>query len=178
MTNFWNQLETQQISKNQVEEFLLSKLGQPNNSTQTNLLKEIIKKIKAYYFTAEPENNTIFSLTGTIVKADHILEKKQKEGRRKGQTYYVLKITTAEGTEQLQAREQDLDPAKFSQIQKSALLAKNLVFKYKIWITNKQIIDFYPLAKKPKLKNLERLKNSEQSQGLENLKRSHKAETG
>jgi hypothetical protein len=37
---------------------------------------------------------------------------------------------------------------KWTQITKLALLGQNLVFKYKKWITNKQIIDFSPPSKK------------------------------
>ena len=146
---FWQQLEAKQISKEQVEEFLLAKLGRPNNLTQTNLLTEIIKKINAYYFAryaTEIPNTTVFSLIGKIAKASDIIEKQFKEGRRRGQTYYVLEITTAEGTkEKLQAFPEITLTEQLSQIQQLAILGQNLVFKYRKWITNKELLEFYPL---------------------------------
>jgi hypothetical protein len=70
---------------------LIKKLGQPANELQTNLLADIIKKIVSYYLT-EPEsvNFTTYSLIGTVLE---ISEKKFKEGKQKGQTYYALKLT-------------------------------------------------------------------------------------
>jgi hypothetical protein len=58
----------------------------------------------------------------------------------------VLKLGGA-GKEVLQAKKENLPEEKWTQIEKMALLGKNLVFKYKKWITNKQVLDFYPQAK-------------------------------
>jgi hypothetical protein len=70
---------------------LIKKLGQPANELQTNLLTEIIKKIVSYYFTEEVNQNfTTYSLIGTVLE---VSEKKFKEGKQKGQTYYALKLT-------------------------------------------------------------------------------------
>jgi ribosomal protein L30E len=60
-----------------------------------------------------------------------------------GQTYYSLKI----GEESLQVLPENLPTEKLSQIQQLAILKKKLVFKYKKWITNKQLLDFYPYQK-------------------------------
>ena len=56
-----------------------------------------------------------------------------------GQTYYVLKI----GSERLQATEAELEPNKWEQIKKLALIGQNLVFKYRKFYQNKQLLDFY-----------------------------------
>jgi hypothetical protein len=145
--NFWSQLETKQISKDQVEAFLLNLLGKPNNPTQQNLLTEILKKVNAYYFASEIQNTTIYQLIGTIIKPEKVIEKQFKEGKRMGQTYYVLKITSPDGEESLQAFQENLEPSKWKQISKLAILKQKLVFKYKKWITNKQLLDFYPAGK-------------------------------
>jgi len=147
MDTFWQQLETKTLAKDQVEAFLFSKLGQPSNPTQQNLLTEILKKVNAYYFANEIQNTTIYQLIGTIIKPEKVIEKQFKEGKRMGQTYYSLKITSPDGEESLQALQENLEPAKFSQIEKLAILQQNLVFKYKKWITNKQLLDFYPAGK-------------------------------
>lgn len=157
--SFWQQLESKEISKNQVEEYLIAKLGTPNNLTQHNLLTEIVKKVNAYYFASEIQNNTLFSLIGKVGKASDIIEKQFKEGKNKGQTYYVLKVTSEEGEDKLQALQENLSIDKLSQIKQLAILGQKLVFKYKKWITNKQIIDFYPMQEnKPKKGNSKRKK--------------------
>lgn len=76
-----------------------------------------------------------------------IADRTHKTGKNKGQTYYVLKLGGGQAKETLQARQEDLPEEKWQQIQKLAILGQNLVFKYKKWITNKQIIDFYPPKK-------------------------------
>jgi len=146
-STFWTQLETKQISKEQIESHLITKLGTPNNPTQTNLLQEITNKINSYYFAIEIQNTTVFSLIGKVEKAIDIVEKQRKKGKKRGQTFYVLKIACKEGKEQLQAYQEDLEPAKWQKIQQLAILNQNLVFKWKKWIVNKQIVDFYPASK-------------------------------
>lgn len=149
--NFWQQLADKEIAtKPQIEKSLTEKLGIPNSQLSANCLTELTKKIYTFYFAEEPENYTTYSLTGTILKNSDIVEKKQKEGKRMGQTYYVLKVSTQEGEEKLQARQGDLEPVKFAQITKSAILGRKLVFKYKKYITNKQILDFNLASKKAK----------------------------
>lgn len=149
--NFWQQLETKQISKDRVEAFLTSSLGTPTNQIQTNLLTELCKKVNAYYFASEIKNTTVFSLIGKIEKASDIVEKQFKEGKRIGQVYYSLKVSSLDGEEKLQALSEDLAAEKLGQIKQLAILDKDLVFKYKKWITNKQLLDFYPYqANKPK----------------------------
>jgi hypothetical protein len=71
-----------------------------------------------------------------------ISDRRFKEGPKKGQVYYVLKLGGA-GKEVLQARKEDLTEEQWSQIKNLALLGKNLVFKYKKYFSNKQIIGFY-----------------------------------
>ena len=151
MTNFWEQLESKQISnKHQVEKYLLSKLGIPSNQLANNCLQELTKKIISYYQTETPKNYTIYSLVGSLNSPDQVIEKKFKEGKRLGQTYYLLKV----GQEKLQASQENLSKEKWNQITKLAILNQNLVFKYKKWITNKELLDFYPVNKQEKLKTM------------------------
>jgi hypothetical protein len=82
---------------------LFKKLGSPTNELQTNLAQEILKKISSYFYSeAETQNFTTYSL---ISSAKEISEKKYREGKSKGQTYYVLKLASQET---LQARKEDL----------------------------------------------------------------------
>jgi len=142
--NLWTQLETKQITdRGGIEKYLLTKLGQPTNEIQTNLLFELTKKINSYYAESAEQNYTTYSLVGYLTE---ISERKYKEGKNKGQTYYVLKLGGAD-KETLQAKKENLPKDKWNQIVKLAILGKNLVFQYKKWITNKQIIDFYPQTK-------------------------------
>lgn len=151
--NFWDDLENKNFTKEQAENYLLTKLGSPIGSTQTNLYQEIIKKINAYYFSQEIENYTIYSLIGTLTSPEQIIEKRFKEGKFKGQTYYLLKLTKPKG-ESLQVRKELLSADKWEQITKLAILKQNLVFKYKKWITNKELLDFIPYENVPKSKGL------------------------
>ena len=137
--NLWNHLANQTIKdRTQIEQHLIKKLGQPNNELNNNLFSEIVKKINSYYAEPESQNFTTYSLIGFI---SEISERKYKEGKNKGQTYYVLKLGGS-NKETLQARKEDLPKDKWTQIEKMALLGKNLVFKYKKYFSNKQIIDF------------------------------------
>lgn len=159
---FWNQLESKQISKEQIEPFLKTQLGTPANLTQTNLLAEIVKKVNSYYFQPIINNTATFSLYGQV---QEIQPKQYKEGKRMGQTYYLLKLGEPKG-ETLKASQTDLSAEKWNQLEKSALLGKKLVFEYRKWITNKELLDFYP-KQKGKVSNTAKLK-----------KTSDKAETG
>ena len=143
--NFWNHLESKKIiDREQIEKHLTKKLGQPQNEIQVNLLGEIIKKINSYYAEPEEQNYTTYSLVGWV---NEISERKYKEGKNKGQTYYALKLGGA-GKEILQARKELLDEAKWEQVKSLAILGKNLVFSYRKWITNKQVLDFYSPEKR------------------------------
>ena len=143
--NFWQSLENQSITKDQLQPTLFKKLGKPSTDLQTNLCQEILKKIVSYFYSeAETQNYTTYSLIGSVFE---IADRTHKTGKNKGQTYYVLKLG-GQAKETLQARKEDLPEDKWKQIQKLAILGKNLVFKYKKWITNKQILDFYPQSKK------------------------------
>lgn len=185
-TNFWNQLESKNISKNQVEEFLLAKLGKLTNQTQANLCQEFIKKVNAYYFQPQINNSATFSLYGYC---QEIQAKQYKEGKRMGQTYYLLKLGEPQG-ETLKASQTDLSAEKWTQVEKSSLLGKKLVFKYRKWITNKELLDFYPQQKPSKTLSIAKLKKKlwlvasgtelplDKSKRLEDLKSSDKAETG
>lgn len=143
--NFWTQLENKQITREQLQPTLFKKLGEPSGELQQNLSQELIKKITSYYFAEENNNNnyTTFSLFGYLTE---ISERKYKEGPRKGQVYYTLKLGGS-NKETLQARKELLPEDKWNQIKNLAILGKNLVFTYRKWINNKQIIDFYPQAK-------------------------------
>ena len=140
--NFWNQLESQQITREQLQPTLFKKLGSPANELQANLAQEILKKITSYYFSSvEEQNYTTHSLIGSI---QEISERIRKTGQRKGQVDYNLKLNAKEI---LQARQEDLAKEKWEQITKLAILGQNLVFKYKKYFANKQVLDFYPPAK-------------------------------
>ena len=143
--NFWNQLENKQITdRESIEQHLTKKLGKPTNQLAINCLEELTKKVNSYYTEPETQNYTTYSLIGSVFE---IADRTHKTGKNKGQTYYVLKLG-GQAKETLQARKEDLPEDKWKQIQKLAILGQNLVFKYKKWITNKQIIDFYPQSKK------------------------------
>jgi len=138
--NFWTQLEKQTLTKEQLQPTLFKKLGEPTTELQQNLAQEILKKIISYFYAeTESSNYTTYSLVGSIVE---ISQRKYKEGKHKGQTYYVLKLGGL-NKETLQAKKENLPEAKWKQIEHLAILGQNLVFKYKKWITNKQILDFY-----------------------------------
>ena len=141
--NFWNQLQSKQVTKEQVFSYLTKKLGSPTTELQQNLLAELIKKINSYYAEPEEQNYTTYSLLGYPTE---ISDRKFKEGPKKGQIYYVLKLGGA-GKEVLQARKEDLSEEQWTQIKNLALLGKNLVFKYKKYFANKQIIGFYSQGK-------------------------------
>ena len=144
MTNFWEQLESKKITnKTEIAHYLTQKLGQPNNQLSSNCLQELTKKITSYYQEDQPKNYTIYTLTGSLTSPEQILERKFRDGKRMGQIYYVLKI----GTEQLQATEAELEPNKWERIKKLAIIGQNLVFKYRKFYTNKQLLDYYPNEK-------------------------------
>ena len=71
----------------------------------------------------------------------------RKEGPKKGQIFYDLVLGSKEV---LKAYKEDLPEEKFKQIAKLTLLGQNLVFQYKKWFSNKQILGWYPVAKKVK----------------------------
>jgi len=110
-TSFWQQLEAKKLSKETAETFLLAKLGQPSNQTQTNLYQEIIKKINSYYFSQEPENQAIYSLIGLVSK---ITQRPRKTGKHKGETKFVIELS--EPKETLQAYQEDLSKDKWQQL--------------------------------------------------------------
>ena len=145
--NFWNQLETKKLTTRQeIEHYLTAKLGEPTNELQTNLLFELTKKINSYYQEDQPKNYTTYTLIGSLTSPEKILERKFREGKRMGQTYYILKVDK----EKLQAIEQELKPSKWQQITKLAIIGQELVFKYRKFYTNKQLLDFYPTENKEK----------------------------
>jgi hypothetical protein len=147
--NLWNALEKKQITKEQLPITLFKKLGEPATELQTNLCSEIIKKIASYYFTSQEEQNwTIYSVVGWVAE---IIHKRFKEGPKKGQSYYVLILGNKDMTtgmkQKLQAQQENLKTEQWNQITKLGLLGQNLVFQYRKWITNKQILDWYPVPK-------------------------------
>ena len=145
--SLWTELETKKITTRQeIEHYLTQKLGQPNNQLSSNCLTELTKKISSYYQPDQPKNYTIYTLTGSLTSPEQMLERKFKEGKRMGQTYYILKV----GQEKLQATEAELAPSKWEQIKKLAILNQELVFKYRKFYQNKQLLDFYPTENKEK----------------------------
>ena len=143
-TSFWTQLESKKITdRSEIEQFLLTKLGTPETELQQNLLFELTKKVHSYYTEEIKQSNITYSLLGFV---SEIVEKRFKEGKRRGQIFYSLKLGEPKG-EKLRALQEDLSPEKWEQVQKLAILGKNLVFKYKFWLTNKDVLDFYPHKK-------------------------------
>lgn len=139
MTTLWQQLESKKLTeRKEIENYLLQKLGTPTNQLSSNCLTELTKKITSYYTETQPQHYTVYQLPGSLTSPEQIIEKQFKEGKRMGQTYYVLQI----GKEKLQALQENLPPQKWQQIIKMEILNQNLVFKYKKWITNKQLLDF------------------------------------
>jgi hypothetical protein len=137
--SLWNQLETKQITKEQLPITLFKKLGEPTNELQANLAQEILKKIISYYFSAEADQNyTIYSVVGYVAE---IVQRKWKEGPKKGQVYYDLILKDTK--EKLKAQQELLKPEQWTQIVKLALLGQNLVFQYRKWFSNKQILGWY-----------------------------------
>lgn len=142
--SFWTQLESKQITNRQeIEQYLTQKLGEPKTELQTNLLFELTKKINSYYAEEHRQSDTTYSMLGFV---SEIVEKKFKEGKRRGQTFYSLRLGEPKG-ERLRALKENLPTDKWEQVQKLAILNKNLVFKYNFWLTNKDVLDFYPRKK-------------------------------
>lgn len=140
-TTFWQQLETKKITgRGEIEQYLTAKLGNPTNELQNNLLFELVKKVNSYYTEEIQQTNTVYSLLG---KVKEIVEKKFKEGKKRGQIFYSLRLSEPKG-EKFRAVKEDLSPEKWEQVQKLAILNQKLVFKYKNWLLNKDIVDFYP----------------------------------
>jgi hypothetical protein len=80
-----------------------------------------------------------------VGQVSEIVQRRRKEGPHKGQIYYDLILS---GTrERLKAKPTDLTPEQFQQVAKLALLGQNLVFQYKKWFTNKEVLDFYLVRK-------------------------------
>lgn len=150
MDTFWSQLEAKKLAdKNQVEEYLIAKLGQPTNLTQSNLCQEFLKKVNAYYFQTQINNTAIFNLYGYC---QEIQARQYKEGKNRGQTYYLLKLGEPKG-EKLKASQADLPAEKWTQLEKLAILGQKLVFTYRKWITNKELLDFEKPNKNQALTN-------------------------
>ena len=141
MVNFWEQLEQKKITNRlEIEQYLVQKLGEPKTELQNNLLFELTKKINSYYSEETRQSHTFYSLLGQV---QEIVEKRFKEGKRRGQIFYSLRLSEPKG-EKLRALQGDLPTEKWEQVEKLTLLNQKLVFKYKNWLTNKDIVDFYP----------------------------------
>ena len=144
--SLWNQLEAKQISREELQPTLFKKLGKPVSELQQNLAQELIKKIISYYFAETTEQNyTTYSVVGYV---SEIIQRRWKSGPRKGKIYYDLILGGSK--EKLKAEPANLKPAQWEQIQKLALLGQNLVFQYRKWITNNQVLDYYPAPKNRK----------------------------
>ena len=137
--SLWQALETKQITREELQPTLFKKLGEPANELQANLAQEILKKIISYYYQPEPDQNyTIYSVVGWVAE---IVQRKWKEGPKKGQVYYDLIL--GDTREKLKAEPANLKPEQWSQIQKLTLLGQNLVFQYRKWFSNKQVLGWY-----------------------------------
>ena len=139
MTTFWEQLEQKKITtKPEIENYLIKKLGEPTNPTNQNLLFELVKKINSYYTEEHQQSHTAYSLLGQV---QEIAEKRFKEGKRRGQIFYSLKLA---GGDKMRALKEDLPIDKWEQIEKLVVLNQKLVLKYKNWLLNKDLVDFQP----------------------------------
>ncbi|KLL03687.1 MAG: hypothetical protein MRERV_35c020 [Mycoplasmataceae bacterium RV_VA103A] len=142
--NLWEQLENKKIvGRGEIEHYLTAKLGTPSTELQQNLLFELVKKINSYYTEENHQSTTAYSLLGQV---SEIAEKKFKEGKRRGQIFYSIRLSEPRG-EKFRALKEDLSPEKWNQVQKLTILNQKLVFKYKNWLTNKDVVDFYPSEK-------------------------------
>ncbi len=140
--SFWNQLESKKITtRPEIDQYLTTKFGEPTNQLQTNLLFELTKKINSYYQSEPQQSYTSYSLLGTV---SQIVEKRFKEGKRRGQIFYSVQLKEGE---KFRAVKEDLPADKWTQIVKLAILNKKLVFKYKNWLLNKDLVDFHPHKK-------------------------------
>jgi len=139
--NLWEFCVSSRIlDKEQINNFLIQKLGEPTDQLAINCLNSLTKKIYSYYGVEDKSNKStsVFNCNGTVAE---IVEKISKgESRNMGQRFFVLKLTN---NERLQAYQENLQPDKWLQIQRLAILGQFLVFKYQKWITNKQLLDFY-----------------------------------
>ena len=141
--NLWNLLERKKITREQLPLTLFKKLGKPKNEFQTNLAQELIKKIISYYFAETPIlNHTIYSTVGTV---QSIIQRKWKEGPKKNQIYYDLILGGTK--EKLKAEPNLLKKEQWEQVENLALLDQNLVFQYRKWFNNKQILGWHLLPK-------------------------------
>ena len=137
--SLWQALETKQITREELQPTLFKKLGEPANELQANLAQEILKKIISYYYQPEPDQNyTIYSVVGWVAE---IVQRKWKEGPKKNQIYYDLIL--GDTREKLKAEPANLTKEQWNQIQKLALLGQNLVFQYRKWFSNKQVLGWY-----------------------------------
>ena len=139
--NFWTELS--KLNQEGIKQTLIEKLGEPIDQLSSNCLTELTKKITSYYQEDQPKNYTTYTLIGSLTSPSDILERKFREGKRMGQTYYILKVDK----EQLQATEAEIEPKKWQQITKLAIIGQELVFKYRKFYQNKQVLDFYPVEK-------------------------------
>ena len=142
MNNFWENLKKVDFStKQNLNKFLQEHWGSPVDEIQTNLLLELNKKIFSYYGRDPFDNNiTVYNFIGSVDSISDIVEKKFKEGRRMGQTKYILKMEN----EIFECWKENLKPEKWEMIQDFAILGQKFVFKYKKRGKDNQIIDFYP----------------------------------
>ena len=147
-TSFWQQLENKTLTnKEAINKYLVTQLGEPTNQIQSNLLTELTKKVNSFYFQPIINNTATFSLYGYC---QEIQARQYKEGKRRGETYYLLKLGEPKG-ETLKASQTDLPKKKWNQLEKLAILGKKLVFTYRKWITNKELLDFEKPQKNPEL---------------------------
>ncbi|CAG8757877.1 870_t:CDS:2, partial [Racocetra persica] len=90
------------------KQYLTAKLGTPQTELQQNLLFELVKKINSYYTEENHQSTTAYSLLGQV---QEIAEKKFKEGKRRGQIFYSIRLSEPKG-EKFRALKEDLSPEK------------------------------------------------------------------
>jgi hypothetical protein len=138
VVNFWENCN--QRTKPEIIDLLVDRLGKPKNELDINCLNELASKI--IYFYGEEKDFRSKAVSSLIGQVAEITQKEFKEGKRKGQIYYSLKLTNKTI---LRVIKEDLPAEKWTQVEKLAILDQILVFKYRKWIIHKDICDFYPV---------------------------------
>lgn len=141
--SFWD--DCGQKTQTEIIYLLASKLGEPKNELENNCLIAISRKILSFF--GEKKDTRSEAISSLIGQVTEITQKKWKDGPKMGQIYYSLRLK--EGNIDLKAAKEDLPTEKWTQIEKLALLDQKLVFKYRKWIKNRDIVDFYPIESEP-----------------------------
>lgn len=140
--SFWEKCP--QKTKGEIMDLLTEKLGAPKSDLENNCLDALVRKI--IYFYSEEKDNRSQAVSSLIGKVIEVTQKEFKEGKRKGQIYYQLKL---ENKTILRVAKEDLPVEKWTQVEQLTILDQNLLFKYRKWIVHKDIVDFEQIKSEP-----------------------------